>query len=217
MLESRLLPAAVLVAATFTWALPGTKSNAAGIFTLTSTTFEDGKIMPMRVANSKANQPNNPNCVGDNVSPQFSWSNAPNGTKSFVLLMSDPEGRAPSGVSHWVAYGIPASVTGLAEGEASKASDNYVGGKSTMGVGNYSGPCTPPGTSPHHYRGPRIIATDRQAPRIYPRMIRLCSRFDSVLFTPKMSAIPSYGNYSRSPTLLFLSPQTSTRRSYHPA
>jgi NAD(P)-dependent dehydrogenase (short-subunit alcohol dehydrogenase family) len=48
-------------------------------------------------------------------------------------------------------------------------------------------------------RGPRIIATDRQAPRIYPRMIRLCSRFDSVLFTPKMPAIPSYGNYSRSP------------------
>src|ERR1039458_1124160 len=30
-------------------------------------------------------------------------------------------------------------------------------------------------------------------------MIRLCSRFDSVLFTPKMSEIPSYGNYSRSP------------------
>jgi hypothetical protein len=48
-------------------------------------------------------------------------------------------------------------------------------------------------------RGPRIIATDRQAPRIYPQMIRLCSRFDSVLFTPKMSEIPSYGNYSRSP------------------
>jgi len=48
-------------------------------------------------------------------------------------------------------------------------------------------------------RGPRIIATDRQAPLIYPRMIPLCSRFDSVLFTPKMSAIASYGNYSRSP------------------
>ena len=50
-----------------------------------------------------------------------------------------------------------------------------------------------------YVRGPRIIATDRQAPRIYPRMIRLCSRFDSVLFTPKISEIPSYGNYSRSP------------------
>jgi hypothetical protein len=50
-----------------------------------------------------------------------------------------------------------------------------------------------------HLWGPRIIATNRQAPRIYPRMIPLCSRFDSVLFTPKMSAIASYGNYSRSP------------------
>src|ERR1039457_2671644 len=50
-----------------------------------------------------------------------------------------------------------------------------------------------------YYRGPRIIATDRQAHRIYPQMIRLCSRFDSVLFTPKMSESPSYGNYSRSP------------------
>jgi len=52
------------------------------------------------------------------------------------------------------------------------------------------------------YRGPRIIATDRQAPRIYPQMIRLCSRLDSVLFTPKMSEIPSYGNYSRSPLVI---------------
>ena len=49
------------------------------------------------------------------------------------------------------------------------------------------------------FRRPRIIATDRQAHRIYPQMIRLCSRFDSVLFTPKMSESPSYGNYSRSP------------------
>ena len=55
-------------------------------------------------------------------------------------------------------------------------------------------------------RGPRIITTDRQAPRIYPPMIPLCSRFDSVLFTPKMSAIASYGNYSRSPYDLFWRP-----------
>jgi hypothetical protein len=36
--------------------------------------------------------------------------------------MFDPEGRAPSGVSHWVAYGISPSVTGFAEGEASEDS-----------------------------------------------------------------------------------------------
>ena len=76
--------------------------------------------MPKKVANSQANAPTNPNCVGDNVSPQFSWTGVPEGTKSFALTMFDPEGRAPSGVSHWVAYGIPASVTGFAEGEVSK-------------------------------------------------------------------------------------------------
>jgi hypothetical protein len=49
------------------------------IFTLKSTTFADGKLMPKKVSNTKANGNNNPNCVGDNVSPQFSWSNVPDG------------------------------------------------------------------------------------------------------------------------------------------
>jgi hypothetical protein len=37
----------------------------------------------------------------------LSWSNVPDGTKSFVLLMIDPEGRGGAGVNHWVAHGIP--------------------------------------------------------------------------------------------------------------
>jgi Raf kinase inhibitor-like YbhB/YbcL family protein len=146
-------------------------SQAAEVFTLKSTTFEDGKIMPKKVANSRTNAPNNANCVGDNVSPQFSWSNVPAGTKSFVLTMFDPEGRAPGGVSHWVAYGIPATVTGFAEGETSKASDNYVGGKSTMGVGFYSGPCTPPNTTPHHYTFV-LVATDFEPQELPPGLMR---------------------------------------------
>ena len=128
---------------------------AADPFTLTSTTFKDGQLMPRKVANTN---PQNPNCVGDNVSPQLSWTGVPDGTRSFALLMEDPEGRGGAGVHHWVAYGIPASVTSFAEGEVSKTSEKYVGGKSTQGVGNYSGPCTPPGT-PHHYTFV-VIATD---------------------------------------------------------
>ena len=128
---------------------------AADPFTLTSTTFKDGQMMPRKVANTN---PNNPNCVGENVSPQLAWKGVPDGAKSFAILMEDPEGRGGAGVHHWVAYGIPASVTSFAEGEVSKASDKYIGGKSTQGVGNYSGPCTPPGT-PHHYTFV-IIATD---------------------------------------------------------
>jgi Raf kinase inhibitor-like YbhB/YbcL family protein len=149
----------------------GGVANAAEIFTLKSATFQDGKVMPMKVANSQANAPTNPNCVGENVSPQFSWTGVPDGTKSFVLLMFDPEGRAPSGVSHWVAYGIPASVTGFDEGEVSKDSDKYVGGKSLFGVGTYRGPCTPPNTTPHHYTF-ILIASDFEPKELPPGLTR---------------------------------------------
>jgi hypothetical protein len=148
-----------------------TAAQAADPFSIKSTTFADGKIMPKKVANTKENGKGNPNCVGENVSPQLSWSNVPDGTKSFVLLMTDPEGRGGAGVDHWVAYGIPASVTGFAEGETSKASDKYVGGKSTQGVGNYSGPCTPPGQIPHHYTFV-LVATDFDPHEMAPGMTR---------------------------------------------
>jgi len=136
-----------------------TAAHAADVFSLNSSTFVDGKMMPKKVANSPANSNNNPNCVGENVSPELSWTGVPNGTKSFVLLMVDPEGRGGAGVFHWVAYGIPSTVTGFAEGETSKQTDKYVGGKSTQGVAFYSGPCTPPNQSPHHYTF-TLIATD---------------------------------------------------------
>jgi Raf kinase inhibitor-like YbhB/YbcL family protein len=168
----RLLTAA---AGTLAFALPlglaAGAAQAADPFSIKSTTFQDGKMMPKKVANSTANAPTNPNCVGDNVSPELSWSNVPEGTKSFVLLMTDPEGRGGAGVDHWVAYGIPATVTGFAEGETSKPSDKYVGGKSTQGVGFYSGPCTPPGQIPHHYTFV-LVATDFDPHEMAPGMTR---------------------------------------------
>jgi Raf kinase inhibitor-like YbhB/YbcL family protein len=141
--------------------------QAADPFTLSSTTFKDGQMMPRKVAN---NLPTNPNCVGENVSPQLSWAGVPDGTKSFAIMMVDPEGRGGAGVNHWVAYGIPPSITSFAEGELSKPSDKYVGGKSTQGVGFYSGPCTPPG-SPHHYTFV-IVATDLDPKELPPGLTR---------------------------------------------
>src|SRR5579862_6915501 len=80
------------------------KAEKAKVFTITSSAFKDGgKLATKNAGNNKQN----PNCVGENVSPPLAWANPPEGTKSYVLLMSDPEGRAPAGVSHWVAYGIP--------------------------------------------------------------------------------------------------------------
>lgn len=136
-----------------------TAADAAGVFTLKSATFEDGKMMPLEVANSKANVPSNPNCIGDNVSPQLSWTNVPDGTMSFIFLVTDPVSRGGAGLAHWVAYGIPASVTGFAEGEVSKQTDKYVGGKSGFGVGFFSGPCPPANTAPHHFNFV-LVATD---------------------------------------------------------
>jgi hypothetical protein len=140
---------------------------AQGVFKLSSSDFTDGQRMPLQNAgNNKAN----PNCIGENISPELSWTNPPAGTRSFALLMFDPEGRPPGGVSHLVAYGIAASVTGFAAGEMSKPSDKYVGGTGTAKLNNYIGPCPPPG-APHHYVF-TLIATDLEQMALAPGLTR---------------------------------------------
>ena len=83
------------------------------------------------------------------------------------------EGRAPAGVVHMVIYGIPGNVTGFAEGELSKESDKFVGGKSTMEKNTYWGPGTPPNTDWHHYTF-ILMATDLDPkdPALKPGMTR---------------------------------------------
>jgi Raf kinase inhibitor-like YbhB/YbcL family protein len=144
-----------------------TGALAADPFMLKSSAFEDnGKLAVKNAGNNKQN----PNCVGENVSPPLSWSNPPAGTKSYALLMFDPEGRGGLGVSHWVAYGIDASVTGFAEGEVGGPSEKYVGGKGQAGLGHYLGPCTPPGDW-HHYTF-TLIATDLEPKALQPGLTR---------------------------------------------
>ena len=137
-------------------ALLAANAYAADPFTLSSTSFKSGAMLPKKMAGAIKT---NPNCVGENVSPQLSWANPPAGTVSYAIIMTDPEGRAGQGVDHWHAYGIPASVTSFAEGETGKPSDKFVGGKGTAGQMVYVGPCTPPGTSPHQYLF-MLLATD---------------------------------------------------------
>ena len=149
-------------------ALCGAQNAAAqGVFTLSSTSFKDGERLATKMA---GNNKSNPNCVGENVSPALSWSNPPEGTKSFAILMFDIDGRPPGGVSHWVAYGIPATVTGFAEGEVSKQTDKFVGGQSLMKLPHYFGPCTPPGP-PHHYIF-TLYATDLEPSALKEGMTR---------------------------------------------
>src|ERR1700688_4881714 len=163
-----LLRGSILAAAFALAALCGAgNALAQGVFTLSSPDFKDGERLALKNAgNNKAN----PNCLGENVSPTLNWSNPPAGTRSFALLMFDAEGRPPGGVSHWVAYGIPVSVTGFAEGEVSKPSEKYVGGIGTNKLSTYTGPCTPEAAL-HHYTF-TLMATDLEPTALPPGLTR---------------------------------------------
>jgi len=143
-------------------------ARAADVFTLTSPAFPDNAPLEAKYA---GNREKDPNCPGQNVSPPLAWSNAPDGSKSFALLMFDPEAQGGSGYSHMVVYGIPASVTGFAEGELSKPSEKYVGGKSGLGMATYAGPCPPPDTDWHHYTF-TLVATDLPPAALQPGLTR---------------------------------------------
>ena len=136
-------------------------------FTLTSSMFTDNAPLAEKNAGDRKD---NPNCVGQSVSPPLQWANPPAGTTSFALLLVDPEGRGGLGVIHMVTYGIPVTVTGFTEGELSKPSEKFIGGKSTMGLPTYFGPCTPPGDW-HHYTF-TLIATDLDPKALQPGMTR---------------------------------------------
>jgi Raf kinase inhibitor-like YbhB/YbcL family protein len=147
--------------------MAGETGAAAQVLTVRSPAFADGGML------QKKNAADDParHCGGANVSPPLAWSNPPAKTKSFAILMFDPDGRAGLGVSHWLAYGIPASVKGLAEGEAGKPSANFIGGKGTRDNSLYIGPCPPVGDRPHHYVF-TVVALDLAPDALKPGLTR---------------------------------------------
>lgn len=95
--------------------------------------------------------PSKYSCSGEDVSPSLSWSGAPAETKSFALIVEDPD--APSGTfTHWIVYDLPAATRQLPE-NVSRTDDLSGGGRQGRNdfhrVG-YGGPCPPPGR-PHRY------------------------------------------------------------------
>ncbi len=85
-------------------------------------------------------------CDGKDVSPQLSWSGAPEGTKSFALTCIDPD--APMGdFIHWLVYDIPVTITGFSRGGTLPADAKEV--VNDFGKTSYGGPCPPSGT--HRY------------------------------------------------------------------
>jgi Raf kinase inhibitor-like YbhB/YbcL family protein len=108
---------------------------------LTTAAFHDGDRIPGSYT-----------CDGANTSPALTWSDPPSATKSFALVMDDPDAPMGSFV-HWVIYNLPASTRTLPAAEPTQAqlSDGSLQGKNDFPGAGYGGPC-PPGHSEHHYR-----------------------------------------------------------------
>ncbi len=89
-------------------------------------------------------------CAGGNLSPQLSWSGAPEGTQSYAISCFDPDAPTGSGFWHWMVVNIPATTTSLSLG----GGDMPAGAlevRTDFGAPGYGGPCPPEGDHPHRY------------------------------------------------------------------
>ncbi|AZQ64740.1 YbhB/YbcL family Raf kinase inhibitor-like protein [Flammeovirga pectinis] len=94
-------------------------------------------------------------CTGENQSPQLSWKNAPEGTKSFAVTMYDPDAPTGSGWWHWVVFDIPSNtnelVAGAGDVAANLAPKGVIQSSTDYGAKGYGGPCPPEGHGLHQY------------------------------------------------------------------
>ena len=90
-------------------------------------------------------------CDSTDVAPELRWSEAPTATKSFVLIVDDPDAPDPKAPRmtyvHWVLYDIPAELTGIPRGGQTPAGARD--GKNDWKKTGYGGPCPPIGR--HRY------------------------------------------------------------------
>ena len=94
-------------------------------------------------------------CSGSNESPQLSWANAPEGTKSFAVTMYDPDAPTGSGWWHWVLFDIPTSANELVANAGNLLLNltpkGTIQSLTNYGVAGYGGPCPPEGHGLHQY------------------------------------------------------------------
>jgi hypothetical protein len=137
------------------------------LFTLTSPTLKDDVMLPLKYAGNNCGG----NGPGQSISPPLAWSNPPPSTKSFALIMIDPDGARGMGSVHWIAYNIPTTRKSLKEGDGSRDAKDITEGKNSRGTNGYTGPCGPAQDSPHHYII-QLLALDIAAGALQPGLDR---------------------------------------------
>jgi Raf kinase inhibitor-like YbhB/YbcL family protein len=113
------------------------------MFTLTSPAFAAGQAIPKKYT-----------CEGGDRSPPLAWSGAPAGTKSFALVVDDPDAPDPKAPRmtwvHWVLYNLPAATASLADDASRNALPaGAIEGRNDFGRVRFGGACPPVGR--HRY------------------------------------------------------------------
>lgn len=119
-------------------------------FQLTSAAFASDARIPVKYTRD-----------GDGVSPPLSWNDPPAGTRSFVLIVDDPDAPRAGGFTHWVLFNVPGDRRSLPENvpATERLADGSIQGLNGAGSPGYISPAPPPGPE-HHYRF-NLYAVDR--------------------------------------------------------
>jgi Raf kinase inhibitor-like YbhB/YbcL family protein len=119
-------------------------------FTVTSTTVADGAAWSEEQYSGLFGVPG-----GKDISPQLSWSGAPEGTKSYAVTVYDPDAPTGSGFWHWAVADIPATVTELPEGAGDETGSDLPEGAYQLPndarAARFMGAAPPAGHGPHRY------------------------------------------------------------------
>ncbi|MFE5813148.1 YbhB/YbcL family Raf kinase inhibitor-like protein [Streptomyces sp. NPDC056479] len=129
---------------------PFARLPEAASFTVTSTTVTDGAAWSPGQFSGIFGVPG-----GKDVSPQLSWSGAPEGTKSYAVTVYDPDAPTGSGFWHWAVADIPAGVTELPEGAGDDTGSGLPEGAFQLPndarAARFIGAAPPAGHGPHRY------------------------------------------------------------------
>jgi Raf kinase inhibitor-like YbhB/YbcL family protein len=124
-------------------------------FMLSSSNFLHDSAIPKRFT-----------CQGADISPELQWSGAPEGTRSFALIVDDPDAPDPAAPKmvyvHWVLYNLPASLTSLGQAiEEGALPHGTLQGLNDWKRTGYGGPCPPIGRHRYFFK---LYALDRTLP-----------------------------------------------------
>ena len=145
-MKKRYLLVAVMLINLFVVVQTGVTQEGTMTLSIRSNAFEHEGEIPVQYT-----------CQGEDIAPDLEWSNVPEGTKSLVLIVDDPDAPDPDAPKmtwvHWVVYNIPPDATGFPEGAAfadlpEGAKDGINDWKRT----GYGGPCPPIGRHRYYHK-----------------------------------------------------------------